>query len=196
MRLMSESSLLVPQESTGEAERARFLEMYEGVQGFEASYRRNYEQMVKNKGRSNVRAVDLKQIESVMSNARSLADDGKYNEAISMLGGAQNTLTTALTEMLAEQTIVHELVFATPRDEYEYELSRYLGYEALVPLAIQQRDPNEQTRNLIMPFIDRAREVKALSEPEAARGNYQEAILMLQGATSNIQRALQAMGVR
>lgn len=196
MRLMSESSLQVPQESRGEAERARFQEMYEGVQGFEASYRRNYEQMVRNKGQRNVRAVDLKQIESVMSNARSLADDGKYNEAISMLGGAQNTLTTALTEMLADQTIVHELVFETPRDEYEYELSRYLGYEGLVPLAIQQREPNEGIRRMVMQFIDRAKEVKGLSEAEAARGNYQEAVLMLQGATSNIQRALQAMGVR
>jgi hypothetical protein len=49
---------------------------------------------------------------------------------------------------------------------------------------------------MMMQFVDRAREVKALSEPEAARGNYSEAILMLQGATSNIQRALQTLGVR
>ena len=114
----------------------------------------------------------------------------------SACSAAQNTLTTALTEMLADQTIVHELVFETPRDEYEYELSRYLGYEGLVPLAIQQREPNEGIRRMVMQFIDRAKEVKGLSEAEAARGNYQEAVLMLQGATSNIQRALQAMGVR
>lgn len=196
MRLMSEASLQAPQADTGEAERARFEELYEGVQGFEASYRRNYEQMVKTKGRQNVRAVNLNQIRDIMTSARSLADDGKYNEAISMLGGAQDTLTSALTEMLADQTIVHELKFETPRDEYEYELSRYLGYEGLVPLAIQQRQPAEQTLKMMMQFVDRAKEVKALSEPEAAKGNYEEAILMLQGATSNIQRALQAVGVR
>lgn len=193
-RMMSEASRLVPQASSGEAEKQRFAESYESVQAFLASYERNYQQAVK--GGSKPRAINLAQIRDTMSNARGLADDGKYNEAISMLGGAQDTLTTALSEMLHDQTIVHELKFETPRDEYEYELTRYQGYEALVPLAIRQRNPNEQTVKLMMQYVDRAKEVKALSEPEAAKGNYGEAILMLQGATSNIERALQVMGVR
>lgn len=196
MRLMSEASLQVPQETQGEAQRARFEELYESVQSFESSYRRNYEQAVKTQGRGKVREVDLRRIQRVLDNARSLADDGEYNQAISMLGTAQQELTSALNEMLANQTIVHELNFETPQDEYEYELARYLGYESLIPLAIEQRRPSEDTMRLMNQFIDRAREVKALSEPEAEKGNYEEAILMLQGATSNIQRALQAAGVR
>lgn len=196
-RTMSEAALQVPV-ADGAAERMRFEQLYESVQAFQASYQRSYEQAAKAQGKGNLRSVDLDldRVREIMSSARSLADDGKYNEAISMLGGAQDALTSALTEMLANQTIVHELVFETPKDEYEYELSRYLGYEALVPLAIRQKHPDEQTVNMMTPFVDRARQVKALSEPEAAKGNYSEAILMLQGATSNIQRALQALGVR
>lgn len=193
-RMMSEASRLVPQTGSGEAEKLRFEQTYESVQAFSVSYERSYQQAIKGGGKP--RAVNLAQIRDVMSNARGLADEGKYNEAISMLGGAQDTLTTALSEMLHEQTIVHELKFDTPRDEYEYELTRYQGYEALVPLAIRQKNPNEQTVKLMMQYVDRAKEVKALSEPVAAKGNYGEAILMLQGATSNIERALQVMGVR
>lgn len=195
-RTMSEAALLVPA-TDGAAERTRFEQLYESVQAFQTAYQRSAEQMAKAQAnRNNVRDVDLARVREIMTSARSLADEGKYNEAISMLGGAQDALTSALTQMLANQTIVHELVFETPKDEYEYELSRYIGYEALVPLAIRQKQPDTQTINMMMKFVDRAREVKALSEPEAARGNYSEAILMLQGATSNIQRALQTLGVR
>lgn len=194
-RTMSEAALQVPV-ADGAAERMRFEQLYESVQAFQASYQRSYEQAAKAQGKSSLRSVDLDRVRDIMSSARSLAEDGKYNEGISMLGGAQDALTSALTEMLANQTIVHELVFETPKDEYEYELSRYQGYEALVPLAIRQKNPNEQVVNMMTPLVDRARQVKALSEPEAAKGNYSEAILMLQGATSNIQRALQALGVR
>jgi hypothetical protein len=45
-------------------------------------------------------------------------------------------------------------------------------------------------------LVDRAKEIKKLSEPEAAKGNYKEAILMLQGATDRIQQALKVVGVR
>lgn len=194
-RTMSEAALQVPA-TDGAAERTRFEQLYESVQAFQTAYQRSADQMAKAQGKDKVRDVDLGRVRDIMASARSLADEGKYNEGISMLGGAQDALTTALTEMLANQTIVHELVFETPKDEYEYELSRYIGYEALVPLAIRQKRPDVQTVNMMMQFVDRAREVKALSEPEAARGNYSEAILMLQGATSNIQRALQTLGVR
>ncbi|MDX9740343.1 MAG: hypothetical protein RBT81_04065 [Gammaproteobacteria bacterium] len=194
-RTMSEAALQVPA-TDGAAERMRFEQLYESVQAFQTAYQRSFDQMNKAQGKGKPRDVDLDRVREIMASARSLADDGKYNEGISMLGGAQDALTTALTEMLANQTIVHELVFDTPKDEYEYELSRYVGYEALVPLAIRQKRPDVQTVNMMMQFVDRAREVKALSEPEAARGNYSEAILMLQGATSNIQRALQTLGVR
>jgi hypothetical protein len=192
--MMSEAGRLAPQGEGGEAEKLRFEQTYESVQAFSASYERNYQQAIKAGGKP--RAINLAQIKDVMSNARDLADDGKYNEAISMLGGAQETLTTALNEMLHDQTIVHELKFDKPRDEYEYELSRYQESEALVPLAIRQKNPSEDTVKLMMPYVDRAKEVKALSAPQAAKGNYSEAILILQGATSNIERALQIMGVR
>lgn len=196
MRLMSEASLQVPQQPSDEAMRARFDELYKGVQGFEASYVRNYEQMAKKKGRQNVPKVDLDQIHAVMDAAQGLARDGKYDEAVSMLSSAQDTLTSALTQLLAAESLTYELKFETPKEEYEYELSRYLSYEELVPLAIEQRQPSEQALAQMRQLVDRAKEIKRLAEPEARKGNYKEAIQMLQGATSHIERALQVVGVQ
>jgi hypothetical protein len=196
MRLMSEASLQVPEQVSDETLRARFDELYKGVQAFEASYVRNYEQMAKKKDKQALPKVDLKQIHAVMDSAQGLARDGKYDEAVSMLSSAQDTITSALTQLLASESLSYELKFDTPKEEYEYELSRYLSYEELVPLAIEQRQPSGQTLETMNQLVARAQEIKRLSEPEAKKGNYAEAIQMLQGATSHVERALQAVGVR
>ncbi len=195
MRIMSEASLYVPRDIEGEAQRAQFETFYEGARTFRDSYNSNVEHMLK-RDRSKVRQVDLKQIDQAMARARSLAGDGQFADAIALLTDVQNTLTRALTEMLADETITYDLVFETPREEYEYELSRYESFERLVPIAIEQKQPTEQSKELMMRSVDRAKEIRGLVDAEVARGNYQEAILMLQGATSHIQRALQIVGVR
>ena len=63
-------------------------------------------------------------------------------------------------------------------------------------IAIEQKQPPKETVDMMSQLVDRAKEIKKLSEPEAAKGNYKEAILMLQGATDRIQQALKVVGVR
>ncbi len=195
MRIMSEASRHVPRDIEGEAQRAQFEMFYEGAVTFRESYTRNVERM-RERDRSRIRQVDLQRVDQSMARARALADRGQYPDAIALLTETQNTLTRALTEMLADESISYELDFKTPRDEYEYELARYESFERLVPIAIEQRQPTEQARALMMRSVDRAQEIRGLVDAEVASGDYQEAILMLQGATSHIQRALQVVGVR
>lgn len=196
LRLMSDASRAMPNEAQTEGQRQRFEELLRGTRDYEASYRRNYQHIVAKKGKGNIPAVDLDQVHQVMEQAQTLANDGQYPQAISLLTETQNTLTTALTHLLDEESLTYELVFETPRDEYEHELSRYLSYEELVPLAIEQKQPPKETVDMMNQLVNRAKEIKKLSEPEAARGNYKEAILMLQGATDHVQRALRVVGVR
>lgn len=196
LRMMSDAARAIPNEAQMEGQRARFEELLRGTRDYEASYRRNYDHIVAKKGKGDIPAVDLNQIKQTMEQAQTLADDGQYPQAISILSEAQNTLTTALTHLLDEESITYELAFDSPKEEYEHELSRYLSYEELVPLAIEQKQPPKETVAMMDQFVNRAKEIKKLSEPEAAKGNYQEAILMLQGATDHIQRALRVVGVR
>lgn len=194
MRLMSDAARILPKESQMEGQRQRFEDLLRGTRDYETSYKRNYDQIVAKKG--GVKSIDLEAIHLAIDQAQTLAKDGQYPQAIGILNEAQATLTTALAQLLAEESLTYELTFATPKDEYEHELSRYLGYEELIPLAIEQRQPPKETADMMNKLIDRAREIKGLSEPEAAKGNYQEAILMLQGASDHIERALRLIGVR
>lgn len=196
LRMMSEAARAIPKETQMEGQRQRFEELLRGTRDYEASYKRNYDQTVAKKGKGNVEPVDLNEIHQAIEQAQTLANDGQYPQAIGILSGAQNTLTTALTHLLDDQSITYELVFDTPKEEYEHELSRYLSYEELVPLAIEQKQPPKETVDMMNKLVDRAKEIRQLSEPEAAKGNFKEAILMLQGATDRIQQALKVVGVR
>lgn len=196
LRMMSDASRAIPKEAQIEGQRLRFEELLRGTRDYEASYQRNYDHIVAKKGKGSIQAIDLNQIHQAMDQAQTLANDGQYPPAITLLTETQNTLTTALTHLLDEESITYELTFETLKDEYEHELSRYLSYEELVPLAIEQKQPPKETIEMMNQSVNRAKEIKKLSEPEAAKGNYQEAILMLQGATDHIQRALRVVGVR
>lgn len=196
LRMMSDASRAIPKEAQMEGQRQRFEELLRGTKDYEASYQRNYDQIVAKKGKGNIKAVDLNEVHLATDQAQALANDGQYPQAISILTDAQATLTTALTHLLDDESITYEITFDTPKDEYEHELSRYLSYEELIPLAIEQRQPPKETVDMMNKLVDRAQEIRKLSEPEAAKGNYKEAILMLQGATDRIQQALKVVGVR
>ncbi len=196
LRLMSEASRRVPSEADIEGLKSRFKEMLEGTKTFEASYQRNFKRLAKQKHGKEIPRLDLAQIHGDMSRAQRLAEENNYAEAVRLLSKVQEQLNTALTKMLHEETMSYELVFETPKDEYEYELARYASYEELVPLAIEQRRPPQQTVDLMHKFVAKAKGIKEQALPTAAKGDYKTAILMLQGATSHIQRALRLAGVR
>ncbi len=196
LRLMSEASRRVPSETDLEGLKERYKELLEGVRTFEGSYQRNRKRLAKQKGRKTLPQLDLEVIHSRIDRAQQLAGEENYAEAVRILSRVQDKLNTALTEMLHEETMSYELVFETPKEEYEYELARYLSYEELIPLAIEQRRPSQQTVELMNRFVTKAKGIKDQALPTAAKGDYKTAILMLQGATSHIQRALRLAGVR
>ena len=196
LRLMSEASRHVPSQTKAEAEQARFKEMMEGTRTFADSYQRNYKRLTKQKSAKNIVKLDMDAINAEMSKAQQLADDSDFSGAIGVLTNTQTTLTNALTNMLDDETMSYELVFDTPKEEYEYELARYESYEELIPIAIEQKRPPPGTVNLMNQFVEKAKGIRDQAIPTAAKGDYKTAILMLQGATHHIQRALQVAGVR
>ena len=195
LRNMTAASQLVPSESQLSELRSHFEELLKGAHTYEKSYRRNLEAM-KKKGKKNLPDLDIDQISKMIADAQKLADNNQYDDANSLLAKVQRSITGALTELLADETMDYTLTFDNPKDEYEYELSRYKSYEELVPIAIEQKKPPKQTRALMDQFVDKARSIYALSGPKAKEGDYKTAIQMLQGATSHMQRALRIVGVQ
>jgi hypothetical protein len=195
LRNMTEASQLVPSESQRVELQAHYEELLHAAHTYEKSYRRNLKLMQK-KGKKDLPDLDIDKVSATIAEAEKLADNDQLVEANQLLAKLQRTITGALTQLLAEETMDYTLTFDTPKEEYEYELARYKSYEELIPIAIEQKRPSKQSRALMDSFVDKAKGIYELSGPKAGEGDYTTAIQMLQGATSHLQRALRIVGVR
>jgi tetratricopeptide (TPR) repeat protein len=193
LRLMSAATRLVPDEASLVDYKARYTELLDQVRGFDKSYKRNVARGVTPKSG---KALDRPQFDSLMQEAKGLAAKEQYAEAVKPLQSANDILTAALGALLESQTVVYDKNFATPQEEYEYELSRYTSYEELIPLAIEQRKPSEQTVGMMDVLAKRAKEIKLEALVLAAKGDHKQAIMALQAATERLQRALRMAGVQ
>jgi len=192
---MTAASQLVPSEAQLVELQSHYEELLKGAHTYEKSYRRNLK-MMKKKGKKDLPDLNIEQISKMIVDAQKLADNNQYAEANKQLSKVQRSITGALTQLLADETMDYTLTFDNPAEEYEYELSRYKSYEELVPIAIEQKNPAKQTQALMTRFVDKAKGIYVLSGPKAKEGDYKTAIQMLQGATSHLQRALRIIGVR
>ncbi len=196
LRSMSTAARLVPTPEQLAEQQQMFVALMEEVKTFEQSYKRNVERMEKS-GRTDVRKhLSYAELESTVEAAESLHEINEIAAANRLMKTLQKTITTALGKILENQTVVYDKTFDTPLEEYEYELARYLSYEELVPLAIEQKRPSKRAVELMDQFVVKGKKTYNESLPVAKKKDYKTAILMLQGATFQIQRALRMVGVR
>ena len=199
MKLMSEAGRLVPAEDVTDntVARTQYKELRDGILTYRKSYAGHLKRMTKaGSDMKDVPKVDLAKVDAAIERAQKLADAEDYNQASSILAKAQTTLTTALSAMLNSATLSYELKFDEPKDEYEYEVSRFNSYEELIPVAVEQKRPSKAMQGLMQKSVDRGNEIAAQAKPVAAKGDYKTAIQMMQGATSHVQRALRMLGIR
>jgi len=196
LRSMSRAARLVPSPAQLEEQKRKYAGLMEEVKSFEKSYKRNVERLEKS-GQKGVRdELSYAELESTIEAAESLFQMKEIDAANRLMKNLQKTITSALGKMLDNQTVVYDKTFDTPQEEYEYELARYLSYEELVPLAIEQKRPSKRAVELMDQFVTKGKDIYQQSLPVAKKKDYKNAILMLQGATFQIQRALRMVGVR
>jgi hypothetical protein len=195
LKLLSEATGLVPDDE----ELAQLAEDYKTglaeISGYEKSYRANLKRLEKQGAVAEDVKFDEKKFAELLAKAQSLADQKNYVRANKLLQQAQVTLTGALHKMLDSKTLVYDLKFETPADEYEYELKRFASYEELIPIAIEAKKPAPGAVKLMESFLDKARKRRDEAQSKADAGDYPSAIGMMLQATKTVRRALRMIGV-
>lgn len=196
LRLMTAASREITTESemAGVNHKAKYEELSNSLKTYEGSYQKNMERAKKSKQPVKV-TLDEAEYNRLTKEGHSLAGKGDHAAANKSLQKAQNMITSVLTSMLHAQTVTYDKKFETPQEEYEYELARLENYEELVPLAIEQKQPSKRAIDLIDNFVQKAAKIKGEGQEIAAKGDYKMAIMAMQAATSNLQRALRMAGV-
>lgn len=196
IHLMTEAAHRLPKEG-GSNHDLRYKELLDTVTTFKASYDRNYQRMVKAKGKDAVgRPLDERKFRYLVDRARSDAKRGELDKANRLLAVAERRITEALSVLLKGQTLVYRNRFDSPKDQYLYETRRHESYARLVPEAVKKHDTTERARELIRQFVDLSDSMESHAAKQAHGGNYRGAVKAMQAATSQLQRALWIAGVR
>lgn len=195
LNMLKKSSRLVPSDEEMQALKTRYKELQGSVAEYEKSHADNVKRITKAKGNSAAVQYDKDLVEKLKASAEASVKTGNYAKANKDLDDAQHHITVALQKMLESQTIVYDLNFETPQEEYDYELKRFGGYEELIPVAIEAKKPAPGAIQLMNNFLEKAQKMRDEAKQKAASGDYPTAIKMMQDATVTVRRALRMVGV-
>lgn len=195
LKMLSAATRLVP----GEEELAELAENYKNmlaeIQDYQKSYQNNVKSLEKKDSLDDGIKYDEKKFNAVLAEAAGFAEQKNYVHANKLLEQAQTTVTVSLHKMLDSKTLVYDLNFETAADEYEYEVKRFVGYEELIPIAIEAKKPAAGAVKLMESFLTKARKRRDEAQAKADAGDYPAAIGMMLQATKTVRRALRMVGV-
>lgn len=133
-------------------------------------------------------------IEQQIAQAQSLAAQDRMDEARPVLDRAYLTARVSIEAMRRGDTLVRSLNFASPREEYDYEIDRNDTHRMLIRVLLAER------REATMPApmqaaVDQAAGLRGEAEAQAKRGDHPAAIKLLEDSTRELVRAIRAGGL-
>ncbi len=138
---------------------------------------------------------DQVEVERLVRQSTTEVQSENYEAATKNIKKAERIVTFALKEMLGSQTIVYEVVFDSPDEEYQYEVKRFNSYDELVPVAIEVKKPRPSAIKLMEIYVKKGHFFKGKAEEAANSGDYKKAIIIILDATKEVRRGLMLLGV-
>ena len=196
MRLFNAASIMVPSEAVIAEQRKRYESLVKELEQSRVTHKENFDRMVKKDGKEAGIDYDAEQVEVLLVEAAKMAVEKDYDSAAATVDSANRMVNDATSTMLKDQTITYQLNIDTPEGEWAYELDRFLGYEELIPVAIENKKPNKGQMFLINRSVKKANEMADTARTTAAGGDYPKAIAQVMDATKQVRKALRMMGVK
>jgi len=164
------------------------------LEAFIDSHKASYEQ-TKSQNPEKLVDYDHDLVEKLVTEAVALSEKNQFEPAKKRIKKAERLVTKALNDMLNSQTIVYDLNFETPAEEYAYEVKKYEGYLELIPVAIEVKKPGQGSIKLMETYVKKGKFFKEKAD-EAAKGErWEEAMVVIRDATIEVRRGLRLLGV-
>ena len=195
MRLFNLAGRMVPSENLMAKQKSEFPGLKEEIAVAKDLHQRNYDKVVSKHGMKAGVNYDKKRVAEFEVEADQHATKDDYAAANQSLMQARNMIQAAIRQMMTGRKIVYELNIDTPEGEFQHELNRYIGYEELIPIAIEQKKPTAGVKMLAMRHVNEAKRMADEARNNAGSGEYPKAIRMIMDATLEIRKALKLMGV-
>ena len=140
------------------------------------------------------RAADpARQAEALIADAEKLAASNQLAEARAKVDQAYLIAKAAIGNARGGETLVRSLNFATPQEEYHYEVDRNDTHRMLVDMLVKDRRGNVD--QMVNQAVDASGQLRKQAEAEAARNDHKTAIKTLEESTRELVKAIRAAGV-
>lgn len=127
--------------------------------------------------------------------SRTLVQAQKIADANRLLDDALGGLLKDSAGRLRGQTLVYDRRFASPKEEFQFEIERNRSLEGLVPLALVEFRPPGEAIALIDRYVKQNAGLRDRAQAQLAGGDAGAALKTLNEGTDTLQRALQAAGL-
>jgi hypothetical protein len=157
-------------------------------------YRKSIADTLKKTGKKAPESLAV--IDRKMLEAEKFSAAGRHGDANKALAEAYQLAVAALTKLRDGDVVTIDLRFATPADEFNYEVKRYQSHQMLVDMMLSEEGRySEATRNIIDYKVEESRQIKTQAEGQAAAGDWPTAIKSMENATEQLVRALRIGGM-
>ncbi len=178
--------LAAPEQVTADKARADYGARLESVRSLLAAQKR----ISAEKGAPAGSADATREIERTVAEAERLVGSD-VSAARATLDRAYLVAKAAIGSMRGGDTLVRTLNFATPADEYRYELDRNDTHLMLIDVLLKEKRRQASADG----YIEKARALRVQAETQAARGDHARAIGLLEDSTRELVRAIRGAGV-
>ncbi len=186
--MMSGARLASPEQVAGEKARRDFDARLESTRALLAAQQR----ITQEKGSAPEAVAATRRIEQGLAEAEGRAAAGRLAEARPLLDRAYLLARVSIESMRSGDTLVRTLNFASPREEYEYELDRNETHRMLIQVLLADK---KDAPGPMQAFLQNAAAMRAEAEAMARRGDHAAAIKGLEASTRELVRAIRAGGV-
>ena len=154
-----------------------------------------HDRIATEKGMQDMNAALQQKVAADLAKSDELLAAGKGDEARAMLDATYESVKASLEGLRGGDTLVRELNFETPEDEYHYELDRNDTHRMLVEVLLAEKMQASPMRKTADEFIAKAGELRVQAEQAAGKKKFEEAIRLLEESTKEFIRAIRSAGV-
>jgi hypothetical protein len=160
-----------------------------------ATYRGALVDMQKHPKTGGEATAALGRVDALAEEAKRLAAAGRLGDANKKMAEAYKLAVEEISRLRAGEVVTLSLKFNSPLEEFAYEQKRVQSNEILVNMMIADGRADGDKRRMVDGFVNEAARLKSEAAGHAMNNKHKEAVEAMEKAFTQLNRALQSMGV-
>ncbi len=154
-----------------------------------------HERIMVEKGTADEHTALLADIDADIRSVETMLSANKIDQAREHLDRAYEKTRLSVEQSREGETLLRELKFETPEDEFQYELDRNDTHRMLLTVLLQEKMKNERVKDRVHSFVEEADKLRESATDQASDQHFEEAITLLERSTAELVKAIRGAGV-